>query len=93
MVIRVVNVKGVGGNKAEYHPPVCTYRYRQETFGLAFERMQPDTRHIHIGQDTGCVEPRENIAELDDVFRENAARVVVFIEAFSAPCAYRPDHS
>jgi hypothetical protein len=55
MVIRIIDVKGVGGNEAENHPPVCTYRYREKTLELAFERMQPETRHIHIGHDAGRV--------------------------------------
>jgi hypothetical protein len=92
MVIRIINVKGVGGNEAENHPPVCTYRYREKTLELAFERMQPETRHIHIGDDAGRVEPRENIAEFDDVFGENAARVVICMKASQPLVAYRPDH-
>ena len=81
MVIHVIDVKGVGVDKAETHPPVCTNRYRPKTFELAFERMQPETGHIHIGHRAGRVQPRENIAELNDVFGENAARVVVFVKA------------
>ena len=92
MVIHIVNVKRVGVGKAEDHPPVCSNRYRPKPLELAFERMQPKAGHIHIGYATSRVEPRENIAHLNDVFGENAARVVVFIEPFQSLVPYRPDH-
>ena len=88
MVIRVIDVKGVGANKAKNHPPVCAYRYGPKTFELACERMQPETGHIHVSHDAGRVEPRENIAELPGVFGKNAARVVVFVKAFQSLVAY-----
>ncbi len=55
--------------------------------------MQPETGHIHIGHDAGRIQPRENIAELRDVFGKNAARVVVFMKAFQPLVAYRANHS
>jgi hypothetical protein len=54
--------------------------------------MQPETGHIHIGHRAGRIQPRENIAELNDVFGKNAARVDVFMKAFQPLVAYRPDH-
>jgi hypothetical protein len=91
VVVRVIDVKGIGGNKAENHPPVRAHRYRPKPRELAFERMQPETRHIHIGHDAGGVEPRENVSERAGVLRENAARVVVFIKTFQPLVSYRPD--
>ena len=55
--------------------------------------MQPKSGQIHIGDDAGSVEPRENIAELKNMFGNNAARVVVLLKAFQPFVAYRPDHS
>jgi hypothetical protein len=40
---------------------------------LASERMQPETWHVHIRHRTGGVEPRENIAQLNNVFGDDAA--------------------
>jgi hypothetical protein len=54
--------------------------------------VQPEAGHIHVGHVAGRVQPYENIAELIDVFRVNAARVVVFVEAFQPFMAYRRDH-
>jgi hypothetical protein len=54
--------------------------------------MQPKAGHIHIGYATSRVEPRENIAHLNDVFDENAAGVVVFMKPFQPLVPYRSDH-
>ncbi len=44
--------------------------------------MQPKPRQIYIGDDAGSVEPRENIAELKNMFGNNAAQVVMLVKAF-----------
>jgi hypothetical protein len=53
--------------------------------------MQPEAWNIHIGQCAGRVQPGEDIAQLAGVFRENAALVVVFVEALQPLVAYRRD--
>jgi hypothetical protein len=60
--------------KAENRSRVCANRYRPRTFLSTFERVQPETRHVHIGHAWNSVEPRENIAELVSVFGDDAAR-------------------
>jgi hypothetical protein len=54
--------------------------------------MQSETGHIHIGHRPGRVEPRQNIAQLSDVFRIHTTRVVIFMKAFHSLVAYRPNH-
>ena len=44
--------------------------------------MQPEPRHIHIGRGPGCVKPRENVAQINDVFGNDAPRIVLSIKAF-----------
>ena len=83
MVIDIIHVLHVVV-RAKDHLLVCANRYRPKTFELAFERMQPETGHIHIGHGAGCVELRENIAQFDGVFGYHAARVVVFMKAFQS---------
>jgi hypothetical protein len=82
VVIQIVKVKGVGVDKAENHPPVCTHNYCPKSFEHAFERMQPETGHIHVGYGAGRIEPRQNIAELSDVFGKYTARIVVCMQTF-----------
>jgi hypothetical protein len=64
MVVQIIDVECVAVRKVEDHSPIGAYRYRPKAFELAFERMQPETRHIHIGHCAGRAEPRENIAQL-----------------------------
>ena len=54
--------------------------------------MQPETGHIHIGQGAGRIEPRENVAQFDEVLSHHAARVIVFVKAFQSLVAYRANH-
>jgi len=81
MVIRIIDVKSVGVDKAENHPPVCANRYRPKAFEFAFERMQTEAGHIHIGHDARRIKPREDIAEPTDMLGENASGIVVFVKA------------
>jgi len=59
--------------KPENYPPVCANRYRPKTFFSTFERVQPETRHVHIGDSWNRIEPRENIASLLGVLGDDAA--------------------
>jgi len=93
VVVQIINVECITVGEAKNHPPVCANRHGPTTFPLTFERMQPETWHIHIGRCAGRVETRENITQLNDVFSGHAARVVVFVKAlqpFVADRAYQP---
>jgi hypothetical protein len=90
VVVHIINVECITVGETENDPPVCSNRYRPKTFVLAFERMQTKTGHIHVGHSVGRVESRENITYLNNVFDNNAARVVVLVKAFQSFVAYRP---
>jgi hypothetical protein len=92
MVVHVINVKRVGIGKAEDHPPVRANRYRLKTLELALERMHPKAGQIHIGCARGRVEPGENIAQLNGVLGNHAARVVVRMKSLQSSVANRSDH-
>ena len=90
MVVHIINVERVRIDKAKNHAPVCANRYSPKSSELAFERMQVKTGHIHIGDGLGRTEPRENIAQLNDVFSDHTPRVIVFVKAFQSLVSYRP---
>src|ERR1700722_19842152 len=48
VVIQIVNVECAILGKAEDHAPIGANGHAIETLQLAFERMQPKTRQIHI---------------------------------------------
>jgi len=52
--------------------------------GSKIRTVEPEPGHIRVRHASGRVEPRENVPYLDDVFSNNAARVVIFLEMSSA---------
>jgi hypothetical protein len=92
VVIDIINVLRVAV-KAENHPPVGPNGHGPKTFHLAFERMQPESRQIHVVNGSSGVKRRQDIPQLADMFRVYAAWVVLFEKAFQslvADCPYHP---
>ena len=79
--------------EAKNDASACTNRDSAKTLLLALERMQFEARHIHMGYGLNRVKPSKNIAELLRVFGQNAARVVLFMEALQPLVAYRSYHT
>src|SRR5216684_3384788 len=93
VVVHIVNVECAAVCKMENHSPVRSNGHGVKTLQLALERMQPETRQVHICDGLRRVEPGENIAQLHHMLGQHAARVVVFVKAFQSLVADRPDHS
>ena len=87
MVIDVVNVHHVAFRKAEDHAPVGADGDGPETSQVAFERVQPKTRQVHIRACASRIESCENVSQLRRVFPRYTARVVVLIKALQSPVA------
>ena len=84
MIIDIINVIGMAVLKAKNHAPVRAYRHRPIGFQFAFELVQPESWQVHIGNRKGGIEPCQNITQLDCMFRHNAARIVVLMQAFQS---------
>jgi hypothetical protein len=84
VVIDIINVLGVALGKTENHPPVSPNGHGPKTFHLAFERMQPKPRQVHMGNGRRGMERSQNIPQLGDVFPVYAARVVLFKKPFQS---------
>jgi hypothetical protein len=92
VVIDRINVLCVAV-KAENHPPVGPNGHGPKTSHLAFERMQPESRQIHMGNGWGGMKRCQNIPQLAHMFRVYAARVVLLKKPFQslvADCPYHP---
>jgi hypothetical protein len=92
VVIDIINVLRVVV-KAENHPPVGAYCNRPKASRRAFERMQPESRQIHVVNVSSGVKRCQNIPRLANMFRVYAARVVLFKKPFQslvADCPYHP---
>lgn len=93
MIIEIVDIERVAFRKAEDDSPVCPDGHGPKAFELAFERMEPETGKVHIRDDSRSVEPHQNIAQFLGVLARDTALVVIFIKAFEALVADRPDHA
>jgi hypothetical protein len=79
-------------NKPENEPPVCPNGHRPKPLKIALERVKPQAGKIQIGQRTGNVEPGQQILKLDDMFSQNASRVILLEQALQPFMAKLADH-
>jgi hypothetical protein len=90
VVIEIINIQRITVSKAKDYSPVCANRRGPKSSELAFERMQPETGQVHIGDTAGSIEPRENVTQPFLAFAHYAAWVIVFMKAFQTLMADRP---
>lgn len=76
VVIDIINIQHVAARKPENHPPVSADRHCPKALEPAFERMQLETRQIHIRGRNRCIKQSENITQLHHVFWDQATQVV-----------------
>jgi hypothetical protein len=55
--------------------------------------MEPKTGDVHVSDGGRSVQTHQNISQLFGVLAHDTARVVVFLKAFEAFVAERPDHT
>jgi hypothetical protein len=92
VVVNIINVLRVAV-KTENYPPVGSDSHCPKAFQLTFEPMQPKPRHIHVFNGRRGMKRSQNIPQLVNVFRVNAARIVVFkkpFQSFMPERVYRP---
>ena len=77
VVINIINIL-CSIVKTENHPPVRPHSHGPEAFQWTSERMQTETRHIHMGHGRSGVKSYQNIPQLASVFRVYTALVVLF---------------
>ena len=90
VVIDIINVLCIS-IKTENHAPVGAHCNSPEAFERAFERMQPEPWHVHMGDGRGGMKRCQNISQLANMFRVNAARIVLLkktLQSFMADCPY-----
>jgi hypothetical protein len=92
VVIDIINILRVAV-KAENHLPVGPNGHGSKTFHLAFERMQPEPRHVHMGNGWGGMKRCQNIPQLANMVGVYAARVVLLKKPFQSLVADCPYHA
>src|SRR5207245_9507448 len=84
VVVDIVNVKCVTLGKAKNHAPIRANRYRPKAFQPALERMQPESRQVHVCNGSRRIQTGENVTQLLRMLAHHATRVVVLIEPFQS---------
>jgi hypothetical protein len=75
--------------EAKNHPPVGPDGHGPETPPLAFERMQTESRKVHVGDRWSGMKRRQNIPQLVGMIRIYAAWVVLLKEPLQTLVADR----
>jgi hypothetical protein len=85
VVIEIINIVDAVVGKTENHSPVCANGYCPKTLPFAFEWMQRETGHIHIGHNPGRVQPRARISHSFARVRGNHTTwIVVLMETLQS---------
>jgi hypothetical protein len=54
--------------------------------------MKPKARHIHVGRNSGGIEPRQNVGQFFDMLGRDATPVGRFVKAHQPFVSYGPNH-
>src|SRR5229473_4637204 len=73
VVIDIVDVHSILIFKSKNHAPVRSNGYRPKSSKLAFQRMQPKTRQVHVRGSACGIETRQDVAELLRVLADHAS--------------------
>ncbi len=67
MIVEIIDVVCIAVHKAKGHAPVSRNPNRPMAFQFAFERMQPESRQVHVVRFRAVVQERKNVAQADDM--------------------------
>jgi hypothetical protein len=92
VVIDIIDIVGASLIESENDSPVCADGNGVKAFSLAFQRVELESRQIHV-RDCSCrIQPRQNIPQLAGMFGIDAARIVVLVETPQPFVTNRPNH-
>jgi hypothetical protein len=92
VVVRQINVESIAIFKAKNDPPVGAHNNRPKAFKIANERMQAQSRKVHVVDPFGCIQKAENIVDPLDVLCAYAFSIAVIEKTLKAFVAKADDH-
>jgi hypothetical protein len=92
MIIGVIDVKNILAFKAQSHTPIRADSHGPVPLQLTFERMQFESRQVHVRDRAGRIKSNQDVSELHAVFGQYAARVIVIKKAIEPLVAEALDH-
>lgn len=86
MVIDQIDVGCMAALDAEHNPPVRPHCDRPEALQVAFERMQPETRQIHVVRRSGTVQDEKDVPDLIQEVGADALPLTALEKPFQPLC-------
>ncbi len=82
MIVDIINIVRISLVQTEYDSPIGANGHSIKAFQFALQRVKPEPRQIHINSSAGCIQPRQNVAQLVDMIGVNATWIIVLIQTF-----------
>src|SRR5215470_18243083 len=92
MIVDVVDLDGIVALQAKHHAPVAADVHRPGAFQSTPERMQAQTRQVHVARLDRRIEPRKDESKPVAVCRLNATRASGFKECAQSLVAPSSDY-
>jgi len=92
VVVEIIDIACVAIGEPKGYPPIRPDGDCPKASHFALERMQPKSGQIHISHGSRSVQTKKNVAEPIRMLAHDAAMIVLFVKAFQALVADRPDH-
>jgi hypothetical protein len=93
MIVDEVNVRDVTSREPKYDAPVSGYRNTPEAVKVPAQRMQPQTRKVHVARHPGKVEIAENANDSFSMCGMNARGIAAIMQPPQAPMPETADHA
>jgi hypothetical protein len=88
-----MDVRDVRAFKAKDDPPIAGNRNAPETAQVSGERMQPQTRKIHIRWFASLIQIAQDSANLGSIRRMDARRIVTLMQQLQSAVPEAADHA
>src|SRR5919106_1160763 len=92
MIVDIVHVLHGALLEPEGNPPIAGDPYRPMPLQVAFRRVQPEPRQVHVIGSSAAVQHRQDISQLLQMLWRHPSRRPSVVERFQAPMPERPDH-
>ena len=92
MVIDQIHIPDIPSIEAEDDTPVAGHSHCPRTREIAPQRMEPETRQVHISRLSCFIKTGKNTLDLGDQQRRNPLTISLLEQALKAPVAEAKDH-
>lgn len=92
MIISVIHILNIAVRKTKCDSPVGADSHGPKSYQVTLQRMQAESRQVHILGSNGHIQTGQDIPQLVCMFSYNTARIILFVQPLQPFMAYRADH-